>query len=57
MELYQIEVTADIAKKIRLLAEKGVFAMKNGSCDLHFDNNGDISQIVTHTYHRTVHTS
>lgn len=50
MELYAIEVTADIAAKIRVLAEQGVFAQKGGSCELHFDTEGNISQIITHTY-------
>lgn len=50
--LYSIEVTADIAAKIRTLAESGVFAMKGGSCDIHFDNQGSISQVVSHTYRR-----
>lgn len=48
--LFSIEVTADIAAKIRILAEAGVFATKGGSCDIHFDALGNISQVVTHTY-------
>ncbi len=52
MELYSIEVTADIATKIRILAESGVFAAKGSSCELHFDPEGNISQVVTHTYKR-----
>lgn len=51
-DLYNIEVTADIAAKIRLLAETGVFAMRGGSCELHFDPEGNISQVVTHTHHK-----
>lgn len=56
MEMYQIEVTEDIAAKIRLLAENGVFAQKGGSCDLHFDYAGNISQIVTHSYKKVINT-
>lgn len=48
--LYSIEVTEDIAAKIRLLAESGFFAMKSGSSEVHFDSTGAISQIVLHTY-------
>lgn len=51
-EMYSIEVTGDIAAKIRSLAETGVFAMRGGSCEVHFDNEGNISQVVTHTYQR-----
>jgi hypothetical protein len=29
-----------------LLCEKGVFDTKNGSCELHFDPDGNISSIV-----------
>lgn len=50
--LYNIEVTADIATKMRILAETGVFALKGGSCELHFDTEGNISQIVTHLYQK-----
>lgn len=50
--LYQIEVTADIALKIRQLAELGVFAIKGGSCELHFDAEGNISQVINHIHHR-----
>lgn len=53
--LYSIEVTADIADKIRIMAELGVFAAKNGSCEIHFDSQGNISQVVTHAYHKVVH--
>lgn len=49
---YNIEVTADIATKIRILAESGFFATRGGSCDVHFDGEGKISQIVTHTHKR-----
>lgn len=48
--VYSIEVTADIAAKIRVLAELGVFAMRGGNCEIHFDQEGNISQVVTHTY-------
>lgn len=53
--LYSIEVTEDIATKIRILAEYGVFAAKNGSADIHFDAQGNISQVVLHTFHRVMH--
>lgn len=49
---YSIEVTEDIAAKVRILAESGFFAAKGGSCEVHFDTSGNISQVVTHTYHR-----
>lgn len=51
-KLYSIEVTEDIATKMRVLAEYGVFAMKGGSCELHFDPEGNISQVVIHSYHK-----
>lgn len=54
--LYSIEVTADIAKKIRVMAEMGVFAQKSGSCEIHFDTRGDIALVVTHTQQRVVPT-
>lgn len=50
--MYSIEATEDIASKIRILAEQGVFSAKGGSIELHFDIEGNISQIVRHTYHR-----
>lgn len=49
---YSVEVTEDIATKMRILAELGVFSAKGGSCEIHFDNEGNISQVVKHTYHR-----
>lgn len=48
--LYSIEVTEDIALKMRQMAESGVFSAKGGSVELHFDSEGNMSQIVTHTY-------
>lgn len=48
--LYQIEVTEDIASKIRVLAESGFFLMKAGSSEVHFDSAGTISQVILHTY-------
>lgn len=50
--LYVIEVTHDIAAKIRSLAETGVFAMRGGSVEIHFDIEGNISQVVTHSYQK-----
>lgn len=52
--LYSIEVTADIALKIRQMAELGVFTTKSGSVELHFDSHGNIAQIVTHTHHKVI---
>ena len=51
-KLYSIEVTEDIATKVRILAETGVFAAKGGSIEIHFDTLGNISQVVTHTYQK-----
>lgn len=34
--LITIEVTPDIATKIRFMAESGVFAIQNGSATIHF---------------------
>lgn len=56
LKLYSIEVTADIAQKMRVLAETGVFRMRNGSCEVHFDTEGNISQVITHTYQKVIHT-
>ncbi len=50
--LYSIEVTEDIATKIRVMAEANVFSMKGGSCEIHFDAQGTIALIVTHTQQR-----
>lgn len=55
-KLYSIEVTEDIASKIRIFAEMGVFALKNGSVEIHFDAFGNTSQVVTHTHRRVVPT-
>lgn len=56
MELYSIEVTEDIASKIRTLAETGCFRMRNGSLEIHYDAQGNISQVVTHSYQKVIHT-
>ncbi len=53
--LYSIEVTEDIATKIRVLAEMGVFALKSGSAEVHFDALGNISQVVTHIHRKVIH--
>lgn len=50
--LYAIEVTGDIALKIRQLAEAGLFSAKGGSMEIHFDTEGNISQFVTHSYRK-----
>lgn len=54
--LYSIEVTEDIASKIRTFAEMGVFAMKSGSVEIHFDSFGNVSQVVSHTHRKVIHT-
>lgn len=54
--LYSIEVTEDIAKKIRTFAEMGVFAMKSGSVEIHFDALGNVSQVVSHIHRKVIHT-
>lgn len=40
MQLVNIEVTPDIAEKIRFMAESGVFAIKTGNASLNFLNGG-----------------
>lgn len=52
--LYSLEVTADNALKIRQLAELGVFAMKSGSCEIHFDSEGKIVLVSTHMQKRVI---
>lgn len=54
--IYSIEVTDDIASKIRVLAEQGIFSAKGGSVELHFDALGNISQVVRHTYTKVINT-
>lgn len=44
--LINIEVTPDIASKIRFLAEQGVFSMMDGSAELHFKN-GQLLTVMT----------
>lgn len=44
--LIKIEVTPDIAAKIRFLAESGVFAIKTGNATINF-HKGDIKSIKT----------
>lgn len=44
--LITIEVTADIAAKIRLMAESGMFAIKTGSAQCNFLN-GELKSIKT----------
>lgn len=50
-KLYSIEVTEDIAAKIRYLAEIGFFAMKRGKCIVNFTNEGTISSVENHIFH------
>lgn len=52
--LYSIEVTEDIASKIRIFAEMGVFAMKSGSVEVHFDALGNVSQVVSHIHRKVI---
>lgn len=49
MPLVSIEVSQDIAKKIRFLAESGVFAITKGSATLHFDQK-ELKSIKTELY-------
>lgn len=55
LPLYSIEVTEDIASKIRIFAEMGVFAMKSGSVEIHFDPLGNVSQVVSHIHRKVIH--
>lgn len=55
-DMYQIEVAGDIAAKIRILAEQGIFSAKSGSIELHFDSEGNIAQVVRHIYTKVIHT-
>lgn len=45
MHLISIEVTPDIASKIRFMAEAGVFALKGASATLNFAPNGELKSI------------
>lgn len=45
--LIKIEVTPDIAAKIRALAEEGVFTLETGSAEIHFKD-GALLKIITH---------
>lgn len=49
MNLISIEVTPDIASKIRFMAEEGVFALEKGSATLHFEG-GKLLTIKTERY-------
>lgn len=46
MPLISIEVTPDIAAKIRFLAESGIFVIKTGNASLNFLN-GELKSIKT----------
>jgi capsule polysaccharide export protein KpsE/RkpR len=48
--LISIEVTPDIATKIRFLGESGFFSMRRGKVTVNFDNAGNISSMETHTF-------
>ena len=45
--LIKLEVTEDIAAKIRAFANEGIFALNTGSAELHFKD-GNLLKIVTH---------
>lgn len=47
--LITIEVTPDIAAKIRLMAESGLFAIKTGNATLNF-HSGALKSIKTELY-------
>lgn len=49
MQLISIEVTPDIAAKIRFLAESGVFSIIKGNATLNFDT-GLLKSIKTELY-------
>lgn len=49
-DLISIEVTPDIAVKIRALAEAGVFAITTGNASINFVG-GNIKTIKTEYYH------
>lgn len=44
--LINIEVTPDIAQKIRLMAESGLFAIKTGNAQCNFSN-GELKSVKT----------
>lgn len=46
MPLITVEVTADIAEKIRFMAEQGVFGIIDGSAELHFKK-GRLGTVMT----------
>lgn len=48
-DLIKIEVTPDIAFKIRLMAESGLFAIKTGNAQCNFIN-GELKSIKTELY-------
>lgn len=43
----QLEITPDIAEKIRFMSEEGVFGLLTGSAELHFKD-GRLLKIITH---------
>lgn len=45
--LIAIEVTPDIAKTIRFMAESGIFALKGASATLNFAPNGELKTVKT----------
>ena len=47
--LVTIEVTEDIAGKIRFMAESGIFAIKKGNATLNFDA-GELKSIKTELF-------
>lgn len=51
MPLVSIEVTPDIAAKIRFMAESGIFAMRGGSATLNFAPNGELKSIKQEVFY------
>ena len=49
MPLISLEVTPDIAAKIRAMAEAGVFAINKGSATINFLN-GELKSVKTEIY-------
>lgn len=45
--LIKIEVSEDIATKIRAMAEQGIFTIDTGSAEVHFKD-GNLLKIITH---------
>lgn len=48
--LISIELTPDIAVKLRFMVESGVFDIRDGSATLHFAANGKLNKIERKLY-------